>query len=112
MCTFVGEGTQLASLLGEVIKQVIEPAYARGLPNVIAAERKIPTNDTEMSGVLSDREIEVLRLLAEGMSNITIADRLSIGLATIKMHVHHIIEKLEVKDRSQAVYRARELDLL
>ena len=61
---------------------------------------------------LSERELEVLRLLAVGMSNQEIAQRLVITVGTTKSHVHHIYSKLGAKDRLEAVIRAKELGLL
>lgn len=55
---------------------------------------------------LTPREMEILGLLAEGLSNRTIAERLALSVYTVKNHVHHILEKLEVDDRSQAVEEA------
>jgi two-component system, NarL family, response regulator len=52
---------------------------------------------------LSERELEVLGLLAQGMSNAEIADALSIGEGTVKSHVNRILNKLDVSDRTQAV---------
>jgi LuxR family maltose regulon positive regulatory protein len=61
---------------------------------------------------LSERELEVLRLIADGLSNHEIADKLVIGLGTVKTHINNIFGKLDVKSRTQAVARARELNLL
>jgi two-component system nitrate/nitrite response regulator NarL len=61
---------------------------------------------------LTHRELEVIRLLDEGLSNKQIALRLCIQLATVKHHVHHILEKLEVTRRSEAVARLRQSGLL
>jgi LuxR family maltose regulon positive regulatory protein len=61
---------------------------------------------------LSERELEVLKLIARGDSNLEIADQLVIALDTVKRHVTHIFEKLGVHNRIQAVARARVLDLL
>jgi LuxR family transcriptional regulator, maltose regulon positive regulatory protein len=61
---------------------------------------------------LNDHELEVLRLTAEGLSNREIADRLSIVVGTVKWYLNHIYTKLDVHNRTQAVARARELDLL
>jgi LuxR family maltose regulon positive regulatory protein len=54
----------------------------------------------------------VLHLVAEGFSNHEIADRLVVSLQTVKKHIEHIHGKLGVRSRSQAVARARELNLL
>lgn len=51
---------------------------------------------------LSEREIEVLKLLVVGMNNSTIAETLNVSVATVKTHVRHILEKLHVSDRTQA----------
>ncbi|AMB59640.1 response regulator [Microterricola viridarii] len=61
---------------------------------------------------LSPRELEVLRLVAAGRSNPRIAAELFIGEATVKTHLLHVFEKLEVGDRTRAVTRAMELGLL
>ncbi|UCG26485.1 MAG: response regulator transcription factor [Chloroflexota bacterium] len=61
---------------------------------------------------LSDRELEVLDLIAGGFSNQEIADRLFITVGTVKTHAHNIYGKLDANGRTQAVARARELELL
>ena len=61
---------------------------------------------------LTERELEVLRLLATGASNRAIAKELVVSLDTVKRHVSHLFSKLEVANRTQAVARARELGLL
>ena len=62
--------------------------------------------------VLSPRELEVLRLVAEGLSNRAIGERLFVGEATVKTHLLHAFAKLGVDDRTRAVTRAMELNLL
>lgn len=61
---------------------------------------------------LSERELEVLRLVADGLTNQEIADRLIIALSTVKTHAHNIYGKLGVSNRVQAVARAQELNIL
>jgi LuxR family transcriptional regulator, maltose regulon positive regulatory protein len=61
---------------------------------------------------LSARELEVLALLAVGVSNRAIAEELVITLDTVKRHVTHIHDKLGATNRTRAVTRARELELL
>jgi DNA-binding NarL/FixJ family response regulator len=62
--------------------------------------------------LLTDRELEVMRLLARGKHNSEIAQALGIGQGTVKIHVHHIISKLGVSDRTEAVVHAIDLGLL
>ena len=61
---------------------------------------------------LSQREIEVLQLIAQGLSNREIGERLFLALSTVKGHNRIIFNKLQVQSRTEAVARARELDLL
>jgi LuxR family maltose regulon positive regulatory protein len=61
---------------------------------------------------LTNRELEVLRLLAEGLSNKAIADRLVVAPSTVKQHLKNIFSKLDVHNRTQAVARGQELELL
>lgn len=61
---------------------------------------------------LSERELEVLELIAEGYSNVEIADRLFLSESTIKTHVSNLFVKLDVKRRTQAVTRAKELRII
>ena len=61
---------------------------------------------------LSERELEVLGLVAQGLTNREIAERLFITVGTVKTHVHNIYGKLGVRGRTQAAARARELELL
>lgn len=68
--------------------------------------------DAELMDRLSDRELEVLRLMAKGMSNKEIARALWIGEATVKTHVSHVLHKLETTDRTQAVLHAIQAGLV
>lgn len=61
---------------------------------------------------LSVREREILVLVARGASNQAIAEALVIAPSTVKVHLHHILGKLEARSRTEAVARARELGLL
>jgi LuxR family maltose regulon positive regulatory protein len=67
---------------------------------------------SSLSEPLSARELEVLRLIAEGLSNQAIAQRLFLSTGTVKVHLRHIYGKLDVNSRTQAVARLRELNLL
>jgi two-component system response regulator DegU len=67
---------------------------------------------TPLPHKLTSRELEVLRLLAQGKTNQDIAEDLIISRATVKVHVQRIIAKLEVSDRTQAIVRAFKLGLI
>ncbi|MBN1193694.1 MAG: response regulator transcription factor [Coriobacteriia bacterium] len=66
----------------------------------------------ELMALLSDREVEVLRLIAKGMSNKEIARALWIGEATVKTHVSHLLHKMGTGDRTQAVLMAIQAGLV
>jgi DNA-binding NarL/FixJ family response regulator len=93
-----------ALLAPEVTRSLIE-AFARS-PDPAAAPPEA------LREVLTPREIEVLTLLARGRSNIEIADALVITEATAKTHVSHILTKLDLRDRTQAVILAYESRLV
>jgi LuxR family maltose regulon positive regulatory protein len=72
----------------------------------------LSTDPSPLVEPLSERELQVLRLVANGLSNREIADALVLAVGTVKAHVHTIFGKLDVRGRTQAVARARDLDLL
>jgi ATP/maltotriose-dependent transcriptional regulator MalT len=79
----------------------------------VTPEKEFVLNETELERLnLSKRELEVLQLMAEGLSNAEIADRLFVSLNTIKTHSSKVFEKLEVKRRTQAVETAKRLNLI
>jgi LuxR family maltose regulon positive regulatory protein len=61
---------------------------------------------------LSQRELKILQLIAQGLSNREISERLFLALSTVKGHNQKIFDKLQVQSRTEAVARARELGLL
>jgi DNA-binding CsgD family transcriptional regulator len=79
----------------------------------VTTDADFTPNETERLRLgISSRELEVLQLVAEGLSNQEIASRLFVSLNTVKTHSSRIFEKLEVKSRIQAVERARRLRLI
>jgi LuxR family maltose regulon positive regulatory protein len=115
--TFVDEGIPMAQLLSEAVAKGIMPDYAAKLFAVIKAEQQksdgplTPPPQTLIEP-LSQRELEVLHLIAEGLSNREIGERLFLALITVKGHNQRIFGKLQVQRRTEAVARARELGLL
>jgi LuxR family maltose regulon positive regulatory protein len=111
--TFVDEGRLLAPLLRQAISRGISPDYAARLLGIIEAEElQKQKHGKDQKPLISERELEVLRLLEEGLSNEEIAGKLVITLSTTKNHVHSILDKLGVRRRSQAVAQARQMKLL
>ena len=95
-------------LLGYVDKLLAAfPRTTEAIP-----QSKIVNPKSEIFESLSDRELEVLRLVAQGLSNTEISQRLYLALSTIKGHNLRIFDKLQVQNRTEAVVRARELGLL
>lgn len=117
---FVESGMPMAHLLRRAAAQGIFPQYihrllaAFGTPS---GEVAVPDNDLKavtqpLLELLHEREHEVLRLIALGMSNQEIAHTLVISLGTVKTHINNIFRKLDVHTRTHALARARELHLL
>ena len=82
----------------EQFKKFINPKNNAAIKEKFKQEKKIAKKD-----VLSDRENEVLQLLADGLLYKEIADRLYIGHGTVRQHLHNIYEKLHVHNRTEAV---------
>ncbi len=80
--------------------------------NRVSQARPTPTPPPHLAEPLSERELEILRILATGASNREIAQQLFITEGTVKNHVTNILGKLNVRDRAQAVLHARELGLI
>jgi LuxR family maltose regulon positive regulatory protein len=116
---FVDEGPPMARLLYEAANRDLASDYARRLlaafPHAQPDETELPepgTSTHEMVEPLSERELEVLELIAEGFTNREIASRLYLSLNTVKGHSRNIYGKLGVHSRTQAVARARALGML
>jgi DNA-binding NarL/FixJ family response regulator len=90
---------------------LLSPAVTRRLIEAFA-EQTAPTPSPEVPGDLTEREREVLVLLADGLNNREIAERMFIGEATVKTHVSRLLTKLGVRDRVQAVVLAYESGLV
>jgi ATP/maltotriose-dependent transcriptional regulator MalT len=118
---FVDEGAPMAQLLSEAAAHGIMPDYVGKLLAVFAAEKLKNEDKSSLPPAapaqpliepLSQRELEVLRLITQGLSNREISERLFIALITVKGHNQKIFGKLQVQRRTEAVARARELGLL
>jgi len=91
---------------------IFGPGIARRLIGFFASPRAAPsTAAPRRFPELSAREDEILRLIAQGLSNYQIADQLTLSVKTVQNHVSNIFGKLQVADRAQAVIRARQAGL-
>lgn len=93
-----GEPVLAAAVLGSLIERFVEQPPPGGTSAALAE--------------LTDREIEVLRLIAQGLSNAEVGTRLFLSEATVKSHVNHLLRKLGVRDRVQATIAAYETGLV
>jgi LuxR family maltose regulon positive regulatory protein len=126
--TFTDEGPPMVALL-EQVRKARRPSqrdagsgasaeYVAGLLAALGAEDPSragslpPGAPGHLAEIVSEREIEVLRLLASGTANREIAEKLFLSLDTVKTHLKHIYSKLGVHSRTQAVAQARELGLI
>ena len=123
---FADEGPPMAALLGRLIAAqradqtaaVVPLAFLARLQRAFGDACPVPGTRPARAGVpglidpLTGRELEVLRLLAAGRSNQDIARELVVTLDTVKKHVSHILGKLGGSNRTEAVTRARQLDLI
>ena len=116
----------MAALLGRLIAAQRSGSAAAGVPlgclarllRAFSPEHTVPDPGPGTAAVpgiveqLTSRELEVLGLLAAGRSNQAIAGQLVVTLDTVKKHVSHVLDKLGAANRTEAVTRARELDLI
>ncbi|WP_337913029.1 LuxR C-terminal-related transcriptional regulator [Paenibacillus arenosi] len=119
--SFIDEGMRMKKLLGEASAHRIMPHYtAKLLAQFVGEDQIHPSiwNERQLDPErvliepLTARELEVLYLIAQGLSNDEISNQLYIALPTVKGHNRVIFEKLQVKRRTEAVARARQLGLL
>ncbi len=85
--------------------------YVKKLLSAFRLHKLIETDDGLVER-LSERELDVLRLIAGGLSNNKIMAELFISLSTVKTHIRNIYSKLNVHSRTEAIVKAKELDLL
>src|SRR5215211_3333363 len=118
---FVDEGTPMARLLSEAAARGIMPDYTAKLLAAFEAETHKSEEESylpparlaqPLTEPLSQRELEVLRLIAQGLSNREICERLFLALDTVKGHNRRIFGKLSVQRRTEAAAKARSLNIL
>jgi len=116
---FVDEGPPMARLLYEALSQGIATDYIQRLLAAFpdtepdgAGLAKTQTPEFEWVEPLSERELDILQLLGEGLTNQEIASKLYISVNTVKAHTRNIYSKLDVKNRTKAVVRGKALGIL
>ncbi|MFN2162906.1 MAG: LuxR C-terminal-related transcriptional regulator, partial [Candidatus Promineifilaceae bacterium] len=107
---FVENDPGLVPLLQQV--RHLFPEYVAELLRAMPGGSGADTPETGLLAPLTERELEIISLIAQGYSNRQIADAIFITVGTVKGHVNHIFSKLDVQNRTQALLRARELKLL
>jgi LuxR family maltose regulon positive regulatory protein len=119
--TFVDEGPPMALLLSAAAARGLMPDYIGKLLSAFDAETRmredtpnqpLASPDQPLIEPLSRRELEVLHLIAQGLSNQEISERLFLALDTVKGHNRKIFDKLQVQRRTEAVAKARSLNIL
>jgi LuxR family maltose regulon positive regulatory protein len=110
---FVAAGQPMATLLQQAASRGYSPEYVNKLLTAFnVPEYAVHSSPSTLVEPLSERELEVLRWIAAGLSNPQIAEQLYISINTVRFHTKNIYGKLGVNSRTQAVSRARELALL
>jgi len=115
---FLDEGSSMMQLIREASAREIMPDYTDKLLAAFEAEKRKSEDKPDLPPAqpliepLSQRELKILQLVAQGLSNREIGERLFLALDTVKGHNRKIFDKLQVQSRTEAIARARELGLL
>jgi LuxR family maltose regulon positive regulatory protein len=97
--------------MGKLTLAALLDGFKSAPPSFLATRERTGTVEGLLDP-LTERELEILQLLADGHTNQEIAERLILVLGTVKAHNHNIFSKLGVRNRVQAISRARELRLI
>jgi LuxR family maltose regulon positive regulatory protein len=123
---FLDVGPKMADLLYHLVKQDPDQKYAKQILGAFSNEEtgmgldaseglnghRSSLSNQALVGPLTNREIEILSILAKGLSNNKIADRLFISPETVKRHLYNIYQKFNVKNRHEAIVKAKSLGIL
>lgn len=111
---FVDLGTPMQTLLSELRRREVEPGYIdQILESFPSRQTAIARDDqTDLRDLLTQREAEILELLAQRLTNREIAERLVLSTGTVKQHLYNTYQKLNVNNRRQAIAAAKDLGLL
>ena len=120
--TFVDEGAAMGDLLSAALEDRqrnpsgaagrVPARYLAKLMAALAQDAAAPNLDKRLPEPVRERELEVLALIAAGKSNAEIARELFVSVSTVKTHINNLYRKLDARNRTQAVARAREMGVL
>src|SRR5215212_1632765 len=120
--TFVDEGAAMGDLLSAALEDRqrnpsgaagrVPARYLAKLMAALAQDAAAPSLDERLPEPVRERELEVLALIAGGKSNAEIARELFVSVSTVKTHINNLYRKLDARNRTQAVARAREMGVL
>jgi LuxR family transcriptional regulator, maltose regulon positive regulatory protein len=120
--TFVDEGAAMGDLLSAALEDRqrnpsgaagrVPARYLAKLMAALAQDAAAPSVDERLPEPVRERELEVLALIAAGKSNAEIARELFVSVSTVKTHINNLYRKLDARNRTQAVARAREMGVL
>lgn len=111
---FLNEGKPVARLIDKLLNDNfdIPKSFAKKLLAEFTIVESKESEKNPENAMLSERELEILRFIAAGLSNKTITEKLFISLSTVKTHLRNIYSKLDAHSRTEAVAKANDLDLL
>jgi LuxR family maltose regulon positive regulatory protein len=116
---FADEGESMAKLLAVAVQKGIHPEYAGRILSAFPSSSQLQLTkgtplklNLNLAEPLSKREIEILQLITAGLTNKEVAQRLSISVRTVKFHTGNLFGKLGVKNRTEAIARARTLGFI
>lgn len=107
------DATSIANAISQLLEggSPISPAIARHVLRRVN-QHAVESNSASQSGLLTDRELEVMTLLGKGLTYEEVARALEMSIGTVTTHIKHIYRKLAVRSRGEAVFEAMQLGLL
>lgn len=110
---FIDLGAPMQTLLSELRQKEIEPAYIDHILMAFPEPLVVPSQNEQVAllGLLTHRESEILELLGQRLTNREIAECLVLSTGTVKQHLYNIYQKLNVKNRRQAIAAVKDLDI-
>jgi LuxR family maltose regulon positive regulatory protein len=110
--SFLDDGAPITEYLEDPLLRMIAPEFVDNLQHLLSGDLSLPGDGGAETPRLSQRELEILKLVADGNTNQHIAERLFIAEPTVRKHLNSAFRKLGVSNRTQAVNRVRQLGLI